>query len=107
MSSGPARPDQARPLRARFTAPPAPRPRWLRLGRLDLVFIADVLTAVIAFALTVSSLGNHNASHDGHLNPVQIAGISFVLCAPLVLRTRFPLTAWLASAAAMIVVGRW
>jgi len=107
MSSGPARPDQARPVRARFTAPPAPRPRWLRRGPLDLVFAADVLIAVIAFALTISSLGNHNASHGGPLDPVQIAGISFVLCAPLVLRNRFPLTAWLASAAAMLVVGRW
>jgi len=94
-------------VRARFTAPPAPRPRWLRRGPLDLVFAADVLIAVIAFALTISSLGNHNAAHNGHLDPAQIVGISFVLCAPLVLRNHFPLTAWLASAAALFVVGRW
>jgi signal transduction histidine kinase len=102
MSSGPAR-----LLRARVTAPPAPRPRWLRRGALDLVFIADVLIAAVAFGLTVSSLGNHNATHNGHLAPVQIIGVSLVLCAPLVLRNRFPLTAWLASTAAMIVVSRW
>jgi len=107
MSSGPARPERARPLWARVTAPPAPRPRWLRRGALDLVFAADVLIAVIATGLTVSSLGNHNASHGGHLDPAQIFGISFLLCAPLVLRNRFPLTAWLASAGAMLVVGRW
>ena len=63
MSSDPARPDQARTVRARFTAPPAPRPRWLRRGPLDLVFAADVLIAVIATGLTISSLGNHNALH--------------------------------------------
>ena len=107
MSSGPARPERARPLWARVTAPPAPRPRWLRRGPLDLVFAADVLIAVIATGLTISSLGNHNALHGGHLDPAQIFGISFVLCAPLVLRNRFPLTAWLASAAAMLVVGRF
>jgi len=107
MSSSPARAERTRPLRARVTAPPAPRPRWLRRGQLDLVFAADVLIAVIATGLTISSLGNHNALHGGHLDPAQIFGISFVLCAPLVLRNRFPLTAWLASAAAMLVVGRW
>src|SRR5215469_627875 len=107
MSSGPARPDQAHPLRAHVTAPPAPRPRWLRRGRLDLVFVADVLLAVIIFGLTDSALGNANASHNGHYNPVQIIGVSFILSAPLVLRNRFPLTAWLASAAAMLAVGRW
>jgi signal transduction histidine kinase len=100
MSSAPAR-----PARARVTAPPAPRPRWLRLGRVDLVAAADGLIAIIAFALTNSSLARENASH-GHHNPVEIIGVSFVLCAPLVLRNRFPLTAWLASAAAMLAVSR-
>jgi signal transduction histidine kinase len=107
MSSSPARPERARPLRARITAPPAPRRRWLRRGRLDLVFIADVLIAVIAFVLTNKVLASANASHPGHYNSVQIIGVSFVLCAPLLLRNRFPLTAWLASAAAMLVVGRF
>jgi signal transduction histidine kinase len=107
MSSGPARPDPARPVRARVTAPPAPRPRWLRLGRLDLVFVADLLIAIIIFGLTDSALGNANASHSGHYDPVEIIAVSFVLSAPLVLRNRFPLTAWLASAAAVLAVGRW
>jgi signal transduction histidine kinase len=107
MSSSPARPDRARPVRARITAPPAPRPRWLRLGRLDLVFVADLLIAIIIFGLTDSALGNANASHSGHYNPVQIIAVSFVLSAPLVLRNRFPLTAWLASGAAVLAVGRW
>jgi signal transduction histidine kinase len=101
MSSGPAR-----PVRTRVTAPPAPRPRWLRLGRLDLVAIADVLIAVIAFVLTNSALAGANATYGHHHNTVEIIGVSFVLCAPLVLRNRFPLTAWLASAAAMLVVSR-
>src|ERR1700751_5076706 len=103
MSSGPARPEQARPLRARVTAPPAPPPRWLRRGRLDLVVIADVLIAVVAFLLTNKVLASANASHPGHYNSVQIIGVAGVLCAPLLLRTRFPVTAWLPSAAPMLV----
>jgi signal transduction histidine kinase len=102
MSSGPAR-----PLRARVTAPPAPRWRWLRRGRLDLVFVADVLIAVIAFVLTNRALDSQNAAHGQLHGTVAIIGVSFVLCAPLVLRNRFPLTAWLVSAAAMLVVGRF
>jgi len=98
MSSAPAR-----PLRARVTAPPAPRPRWLRRGRLDLVFIADVAIAVFAFLTTNSSLVHANATYGGHHSTVELIGVSFVLCAPLVLRNRFPLYAWLASAAAMFV----
>jgi signal transduction histidine kinase len=70
------------------------------------VFVADVLIAVIAFVLTNKSLTAANAVYNSHDAPVQIIGASFVLCAPLVLRNRFPLTAWLASAAAMLVVGR-
>jgi signal transduction histidine kinase len=101
MSSGPAR-----PLRARVTAPPAPRQRWLRLGRFDLVFVADVLIAVIAFVLTNKALGGANAVHGGHHSVVELIGVSAVLCAPLALRNRFPLSAWMASAAAMLVVGR-
>ena len=68
--------------------------------------IADVLIAVIAFVLTNSALAGANATYGHHQNTVEIIGVSFVLCAPLVLRNRFPLTAWLASAAAMLVVSR-
>ena len=98
MSSGPAR-----PLSARVTAPPAPRPRWLQRGRLDLVLIADVAIAVVAFLLTNSSLVSANATYGHHYRPAELIGVSFMLCAPLVLRNRFPLYAWLASAAAMFV----
>ena len=48
------------------TNPPAPRPRWLRRGRYDLVEVADVITALICFAVTNSTLTNENASHHGH-----------------------------------------
>jgi signal transduction histidine kinase len=71
---------------------------------LDLVAIADVLIAIIAFVLTNSALGGSNASYGHHHSLVEIIGVSFVLCAPLVLRNSFPLTAWLASTAAMLVV---
>jgi signal transduction histidine kinase len=71
----------------------------------DLVAAADGLIAIIAFALTNSSLARENASR-GHHSPVEIIGVSLLLCAPLLLRNRFPLTAWLASAAAMLAVTR-
>lgn len=82
------------------TRPPSPRPHWLRRGRFDLVFVADVVIAVIVFAATDRVLGIEAARHHSGLGPQQLLLVSLVLCAPLVLRTRFPLTAWTAAAAA-------
>jgi len=65
MSTGPARAVRAG-LAAGVTAPPAPRPRWLRRGRFDLVEVADALIAVIAFGLTNSAIGNQAAQHGHH-----------------------------------------
>jgi hypothetical protein len=48
------------------TNPPAPRPRWLRRGRYDLVEVADVIIALIGFAVTNSALNNANATDHGH-----------------------------------------
>ena len=102
MSTGPARAVRAG-LAAGVTAPPAPRPRWLRRGRLDLVAVADALIAIIAFGLTNSALGNHNAQLGRHYGAPELLLVSFMLCAPLLLRNRFPLSAWSASALAMIL----
>jgi signal transduction histidine kinase len=84
------------------TNPPAPRPSWLRRGRFDLVEVADAIIALICFAVTNSTLTNENASSHGHRGAGLLLLISFVTCAPLALRTRFPLTAWAASGAALI-----
>jgi signal transduction histidine kinase len=84
------------------TNPPAPRPRWLRRGRYDLVEVADVITALICFAITNSTLTNENAIHHGHHSTGVLVLLAFVVSAPLVLRTRFPLSAWAVSAAALI-----
>ena len=84
------------------TNPPAPRPRWLRRGRYDLVEVADVIIALICFAATNSTLTNENASHHGHHSTGVLVLIAFVISAPLALRTRFPLSAWAVSAAALI-----
>jgi signal transduction histidine kinase len=83
------------------THPPAARPAWLRRGRVDLVFIADVVIALIAFVATNGVLSTEASRHHSTLAwpPLLVA---FVLCAPLVLRTRLPLTAWTASAVAML-----
>ena len=84
------------------TNPPAPRPRRLRRGRYDLVEVADVIIALICFAITNSTLARENASHHGHHAAALLVLLAFVDCAPLALRTRFPLSAWLFSAAALI-----
>src|SRR5690348_3593578 len=84
------------------TMPPTPRPSWLRRGRYDLVEVADVIIALICFAATNSTLTNANAGHHGHHATGLLVLIAFVVSAPLVLRTRFPLSAWAVSAAAII-----
>ncbi len=77
--------------------PPAPRARWLRRGRFDLVEVADVITAFICFAVATSWLTNQGARLHHPLGPGIVGLTAFLLGAPLVLRTRFPLTAWVAS----------
>ena len=85
------------------TNPPAPRHRWLRRGRFDLVEVADVITALICFGTSNSWLATENArNHAGHAMSTLLL-IAFVTSAPLVLRTRFPLTAW--GAAALAIIG--
>src|SRR6201987_1554906 len=84
------------------TNPPAPRPRWLRRGRYELVEVVDVIIALICFAAINSTLSNGNAAHHGHHSTGVLVLIAFVVSAPLVLRTRFPLGAWAVSAAAII-----
>jgi signal transduction histidine kinase len=86
------------------TRPPAPRPAWLRRGRFDLVFLADVVIALICFGATNGMLGTEAARHHHSIGSGELLLVSFVLCAPLVLRTRLPLTAWTASAVAMLWV---
>jgi signal transduction histidine kinase len=87
---------------AGVTRPAAPRPRWLRRGRVDLVAAADVIVALISFAATNSTLANR---HPANASSVVILLISLALCAPLAVRTWFPLTAWCASALALFWVG--
>jgi hypothetical protein len=106
MSSGPARTIRAA-FEAGVTQPPAPRPSWLRRGRFDFVAIADALIAVISFGLTNSALGALNARHGRHYSEQELVLVSFLLCAPLLLRNRFPLSAWSASALAMILTSLW
>jgi signal transduction histidine kinase len=76
------------------TNPPAPRSRRLRRGRFDLVEVADAIIALILFGATNSVLTNANAAqHAGHSGGL-LALIAFIDCAPLALRTRFPVGAW-------------
>ena len=84
------------------TNPPRPRHPRLRRGRWDLVEIADVIAALICFAIANSVLTEDNA-HRGHQFTGLVVLLAFVTCAPLALRTRFPLSAWVASMLAIIV----
>ncbi|HEY4463917.1 MAG TPA: histidine kinase [Streptosporangiaceae bacterium] len=91
---------------AGVTGPPAPRPRWLRRGRFDFVFLADLAAALICFGATNGVLGTQNAHHNSPHSNGELLLVSLMLCAPLVLRTRFPLTAWTASLIAMLWTSR-
>jgi len=93
-------------LAAGVTEPPAPRSPRLRFRRFDLVFLADTAAALILFAITNNNLGHDNASHDSPHSVGLIFLASVVLCFPLVLRTRLPLTAWTTSAVAMFWVSQ-
>ena len=87
---------------AGVTRPPAPRPRWLMRGRLDLVAVTDVIVALICFAATNSTLTN---KHPVSATSVVVLLVSLALCAPLAVRNYLPLTAWCASALALFWVG--
>jgi signal transduction histidine kinase len=76
------------------TEPPAPRSPRLRRGRVDLVFVADVITALICFAITSDMLGHLHSQPGSTPGPIRLLLVPFVLCVPLVLRTRYPLTSW-------------
>jgi signal transduction histidine kinase len=84
------------------TMPATPRSRRLRRGRFDLVEVLDVIITLILFGATNSQLTNQNASQHGGIPAGVLTLIAFVVCAPLVLRTRFPLSALAFSAAAMV-----
>ena len=99
--------DNVRNFAARFmtdaTSPPTPRPRRLLLRRrFDLVQIADVIVALICFAITDSVLAPLNSGAEGHHAPGPLVVFAFVTCAPLAFRTRFPLPAWVASVLGVI-----
>jgi signal transduction histidine kinase len=85
------------------TAPPTSRPSWLRRGSVDLVFVADFVLALICFAATDGVLGSESRTSGHPYGGAVLLLVSFLLCAPLVLRTRLPLTAWASSAAAILV----
>ena len=84
------------------TSPPTPRHSWLRRGRFDLVEVADAIIALILFAICSPILAPGNSGQNGHHPPVLLVLFAFLTCAPLVLRTRYPLTAWAVTGLAVI-----
>jgi signal transduction histidine kinase len=102
--------DMRSDLRSRFTAtvvagvtlPAPPRSPRLRRGRLDLVFAADVLAAIVCWAITYGVLVTQNTHHHTHHNVGLLFLVSVLLCVPLGLRTFYPLAAWSVSALALL-----
>jgi signal transduction histidine kinase len=86
------------------TNPPKPRHRWLRRGRWDLVELADAVIALICFAVANSQLALDNLRAERYPGGVVVV-LAFATCAPLALRTRFPLVAWVTSTLAIVVTG--
>jgi signal transduction histidine kinase len=79
---------------AGVTEPSAPRPAWQRRGRFDLVVVADTVTAFICM-LVLSNAFRQADFHPGHsTGPLLSLLLPFLLSAPLVLRTWYPLTSW-------------
>ena len=58
------------------TNPSVSRPKWLRRGRVDFVFVADVLTALICLAVTDGALGTQNARDHSQHSGAQLLLIS-------------------------------
>src|SRR5579871_3132474 len=85
-------------IAAGVTDPPTPRRRRLRLGRVDLVFAADLLIALICWLTTTNSLGSVQAAHQAYYSPVVLTLVALAVSAPLALRNFTPLTALTASA---------
>ncbi len=104
MSSGPPGP-VARLIAAGVTSPPAPRQRWLRIGKVDLVLLVDVLVAAICWGTTIGALGNLNTRHGLPYGSGMLMLVALVVSFPLAFRSLVPLTAWAASALAMLWTG--
>ncbi len=64
-----------------------------------------MIIALICFAVANAMLAQDNARH-AHQPAVLVVLLAFATCAPLALRTRFPLSAWAASALALIVTSQ-
>lgn len=81
-----------------ITDPPFPRPPRLRRGRVDLVFLADLLIGIISFATTDSWLETQNGRHGHPFGTETLLLFALAVSVPVVLRTRFPASAWALSA---------
>jgi signal transduction histidine kinase len=86
------------------TNPPSPHPAWLerlQRGPVDVVFLADTVLAIILFGATDSWLETQNGRHGHPYDTVMLLVYAVLVSAPLLLRTRYPATAWAASLAGL------
>ena len=91
------------------TDPPFPRSPRLRRGRFDLVVLADLLIGIICLATTDSWLETQNGRHGHPFGTETLLLFALAISLPVVLRTRFPASAWALSALAVgwtaVVIG--
>jgi signal transduction histidine kinase len=85
------------------TDPPFPRSPRLRWRRFDLVFLADLLIAIICLASTDSWLQTQNGRHGHPFGTEVLLLFALAVSVPAVLRTRFPASAWALSALSVSV----
>ena len=83
------------------TDPPFPRSPRLRWRRWDLVFLADLLIGIICLAITDSWLETQNSRHGAPFSTENLLLFALAVSLPVVLRTRFPASAWALSALAV------
>jgi signal transduction histidine kinase len=93
----------ARALEAGISNPPPPRSPRLMRGRIDLVELADVVTALLCLILTTSTLDSQDQAHGNPYSHITLLFFAVIVSLPLVLRTRFPALAWAASALALVI----
>src|SRR5690348_6384702 len=92
------------PAAPRPASPPRGRIRSrLRVGTVDLVAALDVVVAAAVFLIDNAWLASQNHHHADRRAGLLLVFVALITAAPLVLRDRRPLAAWISSAAAITV----
>ncbi|MFB9835543.1 sensor histidine kinase [Actinoallomurus acaciae] len=75
----------------------------LRVGRIDVVVALDFLIALIMFAADNAVLSSPNPNTSGRPLGIVVIFVALITAAPITLRDRYPLAAWLSSTGAILL----